>query len=123
MQSILKPDIILTVKNLTVKFPNLTALKNISFTLKRGDFFAIIGPNGSGKSVLVKTLLGNIPYEGEILWQPNLTFGYVPQKVDLDRYLSLTLEDFLLFKIKILHLSKKIIKDTIELVGLNPFTL
>src|SRR2546423_3491869 len=35
-----------------------TALEEISFTIRRGEFFGIIGPNGSGKSTLLKILTG-----------------------------------------------------------------
>ena len=37
------------ISNLTVKYPDVTALDDISFTIKQGDFLGIIGPNGAGK--------------------------------------------------------------------------
>ncbi len=123
MKPMSENETLLKVENLTVKFSNLAAIKDISFSLKRGDFLAIIGPNGSGKTVLVKALIGVLPYEGKINWQNNLTFGYVPQQVDLDRYLSLTLRDFLELKTKILRLPKKAASQTIRLIGLSEQTL
>ncbi|MFS0882372.1 ABC transporter ATP-binding protein [Metabacillus niabensis] len=57
-------------KNVSFKYPDSTkyALKNISFSLKKGETLAIVGENGSGKSTLVKllTMLYN-DFEGEIL--------------------------------------------------------
>lgn len=42
-----------------------TALSDISFTVRRGEFFGVIGPNGSGKSTLLKLLTGVlVPSEG-----------------------------------------------------------
>ncbi|MDQ0199721.1 ABC transporter ATP-binding protein [Neobacillus ginsengisoli] len=54
------PDCI-TVKNLNYHYPNGTyALKDVSFSIKKGDFVAILGTNGSGKTTLVKHLMGII---------------------------------------------------------------
>lgn len=58
------------VKNLSYRYPESSkwALRNISFTIKKGDYFAIVGQNGSGKSTLMKLILGLYDdYEGEIL--------------------------------------------------------
>ena len=48
---------LLEVKNLTVRYERQTAVENVSFSLKEGDYAAIVGENGSGKSTLVKTLV------------------------------------------------------------------
>ena len=64
---------ILEVKNLTHTYGAGTpfqsdAIKNISFTLERGEFVGIIGHTGSGKSTLIQHLNGILkPTEGEIL--------------------------------------------------------
>ncbi len=56
------------VKNITKKFPSVTALDNISLQIKEKDFFGLLGPNGAGKSTLMNLLVGYlIPEEGEIL--------------------------------------------------------
>lgn len=57
-------------KNVSFKYPGKDkyVLRNVSFTLKQGDFFSIVGLNGSGKSTIIKLLLGiYVPTEGEIL--------------------------------------------------------
>jgi ABC-type Mn2+/Zn2+ transport system ATPase subunit len=91
----------LEVKNLVVRFGEQVIIKNISFALPEGTITALIGPNGAGKSVLLKTILGLYPYEGEIkifgenhLKMLNL-IGYVPQNYNLDPVLPLTVYEFL----------------------------
>ena len=41
----------------------------------------IMGPNGAGKTVLLRALLGILPYGGEIKWSENAKISYVPQKI------------------------------------------
>jgi zinc transport system ATP-binding protein len=91
----------LEVKNLIVKFNEFEVIKNISFALPEGTITALIGPNGAGKSVLLKTILGLYPYQGEInifnenhLKKLNL-IGYVPQNYNFDSVLPLTVFEFL----------------------------
>lgn len=93
-------DPILEVKNLNVVLEGQKILKNLDFTIANDDFIAIIGPNGAGKTVLFRTLLGFLPYTGSVVWSPNLTMGYVPQKINLDKDLPLTTLEFLKFKEK-----------------------
>jgi len=49
-------DDIITVTGLTKKFKDLTAVDNISFSVKKGEIFAFLGPNGAGKSTSIKML-------------------------------------------------------------------
>ena len=46
------------ISNLTVKYPEVIALDDVSFVIKQGDFLGIIGPNGAGKSTLFDSMLG-----------------------------------------------------------------
>jgi zinc transport system ATP-binding protein len=91
----------LEVKNLVVRFGEQEIIRNISFALPEGTITALIGPNGAGKSVLLKTILGLYPYEGEIkiFGENHLKMlhlvGYVPQNYNLDPILPLTVYEFL----------------------------
>ncbi|MDP8079278.1 sugar ABC transporter ATP-binding protein [Phocoenobacter skyensis] len=64
----------LEMKNITKCFPGVTALSNVSLTLKPGEIHAIVGENGAGKSTLMKVLNGvykasegNILIDGKIV--------------------------------------------------------
>ena len=91
-------EIILEVRNLTVSFGDEVVLDNLSFNLKKGENVAIMGPNGAGKTVLLKALLGILPYSGEIKWGEDAKISYVPQKILPEKNLPLSVEEF--FRIK-----------------------
>ncbi len=58
----------ISVKDITKKFPATTALDNISIEIKEKEFFGLLGPNGAGKSTLMNLLIGYLDSdEGEIL--------------------------------------------------------
>ena len=65
-------DVILEFKNVTKKFPGITALNDVSFSIRRGEIHGICGENGAGKSTLMKILSGVYPwgsYEGQIFYE------------------------------------------------------
>ncbi len=65
-------DVILEFKNVTKKFPGVTALDGVSFSIQRGEIHGICGENGAGKSTLMKILSGVYPwgsYEGQIIYE------------------------------------------------------
>ena len=64
-------DIILDIRNVTKKFPGVTALSDVSIRIQRGEIHGLCGENGAGKSTLMKILSGVYPYatyEGEVLY-------------------------------------------------------
>jgi len=87
---------ILGVRNLSVAFDGEEVLAGISFDVSRGDVVAIVGPNGAGKSVLLKTLLGLLPYKGNIRWANDAKVGHVPQRFQIEKSLPLTVGEFFL---------------------------
>lgn len=59
---------VLATDNLSKFFGGLSAVRDVSITLDRGELHAIIGPNGAGKSTLVNLLAGEVaPTAGRIL--------------------------------------------------------
>ena len=58
---------ILAVKNISKRFGNVQALKNVSMEVFKGDVVGLLGDNGAGKSTLIKIISGNFPAdEGEV---------------------------------------------------------
>ena len=56
------------INNLTKKFNNILAVKNISFKINKGTIVGLLGPNGSGKSTTIGMMLGLIkPSSGSVL--------------------------------------------------------
>jgi zinc/manganese transport system ATP-binding protein len=75
--------------------------RNASFTVKTGEFVAVLGPNGSGKSTLLRLLLGLMPPAagslqvlGKRPHRGNADVGYVPQRRNIDRDLPIRGRDF-----------------------------
>ena len=48
------------VKNLLCRYGDITAIRGINFTLKKGDTMALVGPNGAGKTTLLMSLAGHV---------------------------------------------------------------
>ncbi len=53
-------DLILKIRNVTKQYPGVTALKNVSFNIGKGEVRALVGENGAGKSTLIKCIMGVI---------------------------------------------------------------
>ena len=63
-------DNILTLKNVTKRYPGVVALSDVSIEVRRGEVLALIGENGAGKSTMIKTITGAIqPDEGVITFE------------------------------------------------------
>ena len=76
---------LLTCNTLTVSYDTV-AIKDISFSVSRGDFICIVGENGSGKTTLIRALLGLVPPKsGSVVIKEGTKIGYVPQKLSVSR--------------------------------------
>ena len=70
----------LELKNVTVKFPGVTALDNVSVNFRLGEVHVLLGENGAGKSTLVKVLSGIYhPTSGEIIINNHKFTSLTPQ--------------------------------------------
>lgn len=90
---------ILSVSELTVKYEAVPALKEVSFTLQKGERVAVVGPNGAGKSTLFKVIAGVIPPSaGEVNvfgHRPggHICIAYLPQRNLVDWSFPVTVAD------------------------------
>ncbi len=109
------PEPILKVKNLNVSLENEEIIKDLSFEVKEGDVLTILGPNGAGKTVLLRTLLGLLPYKGEIKWEKEVKIGYVPQRLPFIKDIPMSVEEF--FKLKEVSNFRSEIEKTLNSVG------
>jgi zinc transport system ATP-binding protein len=107
------------VRNLSVSLDRRSILQGVTFEVEEGESVAIIGPNGSGKTVLVKCMLGILPYTGDIEWRAGVTTGYVPQKIDADRSIPLNVRDLLQSKAAVTGIGAKEIAETVARVDLS----
>ena len=65
-------DILLEIKDLSVKVGEKDILKNVNLVIRKGETHVIMGPNGSGKSTLVNTIMSNPKYKvtsGQIIFE------------------------------------------------------
>lgn len=110
------------VDNLSVKFGDFYAVKNISFTVKKGEIFGFLGANGAGKTTTIRVLCGLLyPTEGNVVVEgirfdnnkDDLSIkkkvGYMSQKFTL--YNDLTVEENLSFIASLRNLDKKTYLD------------
>ncbi|RJL18355.1 ABC transporter ATP-binding protein [Paracoccus siganidrum] len=59
--------VLMDMKNITLRFGGVVAIKDISFDIRQGEIRAIIGPNGAGKSSMLNVISGfYVPQEGEV---------------------------------------------------------
>lgn len=125
---------IIEVKNLTKKYKNLTAVDDLSFSVKRGEILGLLGPNGSGKSTTINCLLSLINHEGSIK-----IFGkeIKPDSYDLKSKIGVIFQEVAVFEeltvyenidyfcglyIESKEKRQKYIAAAIKLVGLEDFT-
>ena len=118
-------ETILTVNSLTKKFGYLTAVKDLSFSIEKGNVYGILGPNGSGKSTTLGIILNVVNRtSGDFSWFDGTTsthdalkkVGAIIERPNFYPYMSAEKNLKLVCKIK--EVSEDKILEKLELVGL-----
>lgn len=90
----------LTCTDLSLGYNSNIIIKNLSFSVNKGDYLCIIGENGSGKSTLMKTLLHLIkPVSGKIETGDGLLadeIGYLPQQTQIQKDFPASVKEIVL---------------------------
>lgn len=113
-------DYAISIKGLTKKFGDFTAVDNLSFDIPKGKIFGFLGPNGSGKSTTIRMICGVLSPtlgDGKVLGYDLIkdtekikqNIGYMSQKFSL--YEDLTVEENLDFYGNIYMLPKKLLEE------------
>jgi branched-chain amino acid transport system ATP-binding protein len=72
---------ILQVNNVTQRFGQLAAVKDLSFEVEKGEIFGIAGPNGAGKSTLFNVITGFYHGSGDIIFDGTNISGLRPHQI------------------------------------------
>lgn len=111
------------VKDVTKKYGDFIAVKNLNFEIKHGEVIGLLGPNGAGKSTTMNMLTGFIePSEGSIIIngkdivkkarEAKKNIGYMPENVPL--YLDLTVREFVTYMAELKLVQRKERKKQVE---------
>ena len=90
--------IVMEMKNITLRFGGVVAIKDISFDIREGEIRAIIGPNGAGKSSMLNVINGFYhPQEGEIYFNGKKRGPMKPYQI-AEQGTARTFQNIALFK-------------------------
>ena len=138
MENILKQDVLLQVSHLSKSFGSNLVLKDIDFSVSKGDVTSVIGSSGSGKSTLLRCInLLETPSSGQILFHGNditargynvpayrAKVGMVFQSFNLFANMTV-LENCMIGLRKVMHQNRETAEETarvyLDKVGMSPY--
>ena len=103
----ISPPPLVELRNVTVRYGSAVILRNITWTVRAGESWALLGPNGSGKTTLLSLILGDNPQafgndislfgkplgQGESIWDVKKHIGWVSPELHLHFNGSATCSD------------------------------
>lgn len=110
-----------TFSDVSLELGGAPILSRITFEVQPGEIHCLIGPNGGGKTSLIRSVLGEMPHAGQISmeWRGPRVIGYMPQGLDFDKTLPVTVSDFMAMTLQrrpaFLGLSREL-RDTVAAV-------
>lgn len=128
---------ILRLEDVYFSYGAQIVLENISLTVQKGDFLALVGPNGSGKTTLTRLILGLLkPLQGKVFlfgteagrFREWYRVGYVPQKPGLNNNFPATVAEVTAagrfgrvgLGRRLQRADRLAVKEALEAVGLLP---
>lgn len=140
MDASMNANTVINAQNLSVSYGSRTVVKDVSFTIKSGEFVGLLGANGAGKTTLFRAIMGLIPHSGKLevhanksgesLINPRVSnVGYVPQRHDIAWDFPLSVLDVVMMG-RIRHIGYvrraktedyKIALDSLERTGMADF--
>lgn len=118
-------DIIISLRDISLRRDGRDILRGIDFDVRRGDFIAITGPNGGGKTSLLRIILHLItPTTGSVTYtDPGITIGYLPQKNMIDSRFPITVSEVVASGLIGARISRsereRLTAETVSLMGLT----
>lgn len=105
--------------NVGLRLGGSDILRRVRFDVAAGSIHCVIGPNGGGKTSLIRSLLGQMPHTGDIriCWGSEMVVGYVPQSLDMDRTLPMTVGDFMTMACRLVPAFLRLRTDRASLIG------
>jgi len=89
-------ETLVALEKVVVRFGARPVLDHVDFSVRAGEIVTVIGPNGAGKTTLIRTVLGLLrPLSGSVRRRPGLRVGYMPQSIQFERTMPLTVGRFL----------------------------
>ncbi|GAB1364940.1 metal ABC transporter ATP-binding protein [Rhodobacter sp.] len=111
---------LIEARHLCVRLGGSEVLHDISLTVQAGEIITVVGPNGSGKSTLLRALLGILPAAaGGVTRAPGLRLGYVPQRLQIDRSMPISVRRFLSLPVRVSDTQAAAVLERVGMPGLG----
>ena len=119
----MKPSISISANELTRRFGAVTAIHNVSFTVRHGEIVGFLGPNGAGKSTTMRILSGILPAHSGSAWISGVSvaahpreikrkIGYMPENNPLPG--DMRVVEYLRFRARLKEVPRKNLRKAVE---------
>tara|TARA_Y100001970_G_scaffold294146_1_gene447515 strand:+ start:3901 stop:4680 length:780 start_codon:yes stop_codon:yes gene_type:complete len=117
MKAVTKKSSLINFDNVGLRINDRWLVRGVDMTISSGEIVTLIGPNGSGKTTTAKLTLGiHKPSEGNISRSTDTKIGYLPQKINMDPSIPMTVIRFMCL---VNNLSQEQIEYALEMTKVN----